>query len=133
LGVAASGIAVVSLAMQVAHSIQKLKDFYSLIASAPAEILLAIDEIDALSWILEGIDSSVQESLFSDSRTKIVITKCYHLCQSSAETLKSLVEDLEDGVAKGRGRGGIKFAMKQGALKSLRRRLESAKMAMILA
>ncbi|KAH6669557.1 hypothetical protein B0J14DRAFT_432565, partial [Halenospora varia] len=133
LGVAASGMAVISLAMQVAQSLKKLKDFCSLIASAPTEILLALDEIEALSLILEDIDNSMQESLFSDARTKLVLLRSYKLCRSSGETLKVLVEEMDEALQKGRKRGGLKYAMKQSVLDSVRRRLESTKGMLILA
>ena len=133
LAVAASGISVVSFAIQIAESIQKLKYFYSLVQSAPTDILLLIDEIETLSLILEDIDRSVQNSVFLDPHTKGVVMRSYTLCQKSGVSLKTLVQELEQGLKAGKKKGALKVALKNDKIEEFRKRLESAKMTMSLA
>ena len=133
LGVIASGMTVVSLAIQVAESIQKLKAIHSLVADAPEDLRLALDEVEILSLILEDVDRSIQEQLFLDPRTRIAVAKSYRLCWSSGEALKSLVKQLERGMFKGKKRGSLKVAMKKDEMELFRKRLDGAKSTMLLA
>jgi hypothetical protein len=133
LGAVASGVGVVSFAFQVTESIQKLKAFYSLVRSAPAEILFLLDELETLSLILEDIDRSCQNELFLDPYTKGVVMRSYRLCQSSGQGLGCLVKELEQGINIGKKSGGIKLALKKDMIDDLRQRLESAKSTMLLA
>lgn len=133
LGVAASGISVVSLAIQVAESIKKLRDFCDLMKAAPEEIRLALDEVETLSMIMEDIDREIQGELFLDPRAKAIIMRSYRHCRDSSETLHSLVTELEGSLAKGRKRGSFKIAIKQEKIDNLRKKLEGAKATMTLA
>jgi hypothetical protein len=58
LGVVSSGMAVVSLAIQLAENIKKLKDFCQAVREAPDNLLRVIDELETLSSVLEGVDRS---------------------------------------------------------------------------
>lgn len=133
LGVVASGMSVVSLAIQVAESINKLKAFYSLVQSAPTEILLLLDELETLSLILEDIDSSTRDGLFLNPRVKVAVMRSYRLCRSSGEALARLAAELELGVNARKRRGGLKAAMKKEKIDELRKRLENTKVTMMLA
>ena len=77
LGVVSSGMAVVSLAIQVAESIQKVRSFCSFIQSAPDDILLAIEELEILSVVLEHVDRSLQQHVFSDPKVRRVVLRSY--------------------------------------------------------
>jgi hypothetical protein len=129
----ASGFAVVSLAIQVAENIKRLKSFCGLIKDATEEVLLAVDELETLSLVLEDIDQSMQEQLFLDPRVKAVVLRSYRLCRSSGEALASLVSELEEDIVKGKKRASLKAAWKKEKIDVFRRRIESAKSAMFLA
>jgi hypothetical protein len=133
LGVIASGMSVVSLGIQVAESIQKLRGFYALIREAPTEILLLLDELETLSLILEDIDQSIQGNVFLDPRIKAAVMKSYRLCSNIGEALRSLVKELEDGIGKGKKRSGFKMALKKDKIEEIKKRLESSKATMLLA
>lgn len=133
LGAAASGMSVVSLAIQVAESIKKLKDFHDLMKAAPEEIRLAIDEIETLSFILADVDRDMQQQVSLDPRTKSIVLRSYRLCRNGNEALRSLVVELEEQLGKGKKRGSFKVAMKQDKIESFRKKLDSAKATMLLA
>lgn len=113
LGLAASGFAVVSLAIQVAENINKLKAFISRVKDAPSDVLFVIDELETLSLVLEDVDRGMQESIFLDPRIKSVVMRSYRLCKSSGDALNRLVIELETELEKGKKRGGFKVVMKR--------------------
>jgi hypothetical protein len=133
LGVAASGMNVVSLAIQIAESLKKLKDFCDLMKAAPEAIRVAIDEVETLSFILEDIDRDMQTQCFPDQETKAAVLKSYKLCWNSNEALKALVANLQRQLTKGKKRGRFKVAMNQDKIESFQNNLESAKVTMLLA
>ncbi|KAH7317327.1 hypothetical protein BKA65DRAFT_557532 [Rhexocercosporidium sp. MPI-PUGE-AT-0058] len=133
LGVVSSGMAVVSLAIQAAESIEKLKSFYSLIQSAPEDILFAIDELETLSMVFEEVDRSMQQQLFLDPRVKVTVLRSFRLCRSSGDGLKSLVDGLHAEVMKRKRRGSFKVALKAEKIKDFVKKLENTKGMMILA
>ncbi|KAH6711298.1 hypothetical protein BKA61DRAFT_692914 [Leptodontidium sp. MPI-SDFR-AT-0119] len=133
LGTVASGFAVVSLAIQVAETIHKLKSFHSLMQSAPADILFAIEELETLSMVLEDVDRSMQEQLFLDPRVKGAVMRSWRLCKVAVDGLVSLMGGLEEGPGKGKLRGSLRVAMKKGEMDDFRKKIESAKTTMQLA
>jgi len=133
LGVVASGMSVVSLGIQIAESIQKLRAFYALVQAAPADILLPLDELETLSLILEDIDQSFQDEAFLNARAKLIIMKSYRLCRNSGQALTALAKDLEQGIQSGKRKGAFKIALKKDKLEDLRKRLESTKSTLQLA
>jgi hypothetical protein len=133
LGVVSNGMAVVSIAIQVAESIEKLKSFYSLIQSAPEDILFAIEELETLSMVFEEVDRSMQQQLFLDPRVKVTVLRSLRLCRSSGDGLKSLVNGLHAEVMKRKRRGSFKVALKAEKIKDFVKKLENTKGMMILA
>lgn len=119
LGAVASGFAVVSLAIQVAETINKLRNFYSLMQSAPADILFAIEDLETLSLILEDVDRSVQQQVFLDPKAKLGVMRSWRLCKTATQGLVALVERLENNLGGAKGKGkmrAIGVAMKKGEI-----------------
>ncbi|KAF4624646.1 hypothetical protein G7Y89_g13524 [Cudoniella acicularis] len=139
LGVVASGMGVISLAIQLADSIKTLKELFSSMKAAPQEIFLAIEEVETLSLILEDINRSMREEIFLDPRTKVLAARSWRLCFASAEALRGLVGELEKSLGVGKdGKGGsvkgrFKVAVKREVMEGFRRRVEGAKMSLLLA
>ena len=127
IGVVSSGVAVVSLAIQVAESIEKLKSFYSLIQSAPEDILFAMDEFETLSMVFEEVDRSMQQQLFLDPRVKVAVLRSLRLCRSSGDGLKRLVDGLQAEVMKRKIRRSFKAALKTEKIKDFVKQLENTK------
>lgn len=59
--VIAGGLSVVSLAIQLSESIQKLRDFYESVKEFSNDIRLGLDEIGILSLVLQDIEQSIQD------------------------------------------------------------------------
>jgi hypothetical protein len=133
LAVVASGMGVVSLAFQVADSIQRLKDFCALMKDVPEEIRLAIEEVELLSLILEDIDRDVQQELLVSPAIKFAVMKSLRLCRAGENALRSLAKDMEDSIARSKKRGAFKAAMKKDKMELFRKKLENAKSTFLLA
>jgi hypothetical protein len=133
LAVVSSGMGVVSLAFQVADSIQKLKDFCALMKDVPEEIRLAIEEVEILSLILEDIDRNVQQESLISPIIKFAVMKSLRLCRTSGNALGSLAKDMENGIVRSKKRGAFKAAMKKDKMELFRKKLETAKSTFLLA
>ncbi|CZT03026.1 uncharacterized protein RAG0_09920 [Rhynchosporium agropyri] len=133
LGTIASGFAVISLAIQIAETIQSLKNFHILMQSAPTDILFAIEELETLSMVLEDVDRSMQEQVFLDPRIKLMVVKSWRMCQVATDGLVELVNKLEEHIGKGKMRAKFKFAKRKGQIDEFRTRIECAKTTMLLA
>jgi hypothetical protein len=73
LSAAASGIAVVSLAIQLAESVKKLHDFWESVKDAPKHFCAIQTDLRLLSTILEKID---REEDLSDPYIRDVLKNC---------------------------------------------------------
>lgn len=133
LGVVASGISVMSLAFQVADSIKKLKDFCDFVKDAPEEIRLTLDEMEAMTLVLEDIDESVQVQNNLPLSTKNAVAKSICLCRTCAATLQSLVMELRNGLAKQKRRTSFKVALTRENLMNIKARIECSKSTLLLA
>jgi len=133
LAVVSSGMGVVSLAFQVADSIQRLKDFCALMGDVPEEIRLAIEEVEILSLILEDIDRDIQQELLVSPIIMFAVKKSLRLCRAGGNALGSLAKDMENGIVRSKKRGAFKAAMKKDKMEIFRKKLEAAKSTFLLA
>ena len=133
LAVVASGMSVVSLAIQVAENLEKLKRFWELIEAAPEEVRLAFEEVEILSLVLEDIDRGVQQQLLLSPAIKVAVMKSLRLCRSCGDALGALAKEMENSIMFGRRRGGLKVALKQEKMNIFKRKLENAKATFLLA
>lgn len=131
LGVVASGIAVAQLAGQIAGSIVKLKDFWSQVKEAPAEINYLLRELESLNLMLQQMqDDRSQQSLLPLSTHNICVQKSLELCKDCAREMCDLVNDLASKVQSkkewGKKVGSAKIVLKKEDIKNLKRRLKSS-------
>ena len=91
---AASGIAVASIAIQLADSIKKLYEFWESVQDAPNDIRAVVKELRLLSAVLEGIQSN-ERRYGPDPTTTSVLESC----ADKVTALLGLVDDLEPGFA----------------------------------
>lgn len=75
LSVAASGVGVVSLAIQLADSINKLYHFWNSVQDAPADLRAMVEELRLLSAVLNGIGSN-EKRYKPDPTTTSVLESC---------------------------------------------------------
>ncbi|KAF3069744.1 hypothetical protein GL218_07876 [Daldinia childiae] len=131
LGVAASGIAVAQIAIQVGGTVVKLKQLWDEVKDVPDDIADLMDQIDCLDpvlWEVEnGFNKSELPSMLWDNLASKSTTR---YCRKALENLTAMVEELnlQINTAK-RGRRkivAIKVLLKKDSIKKLERRLENA-------
>ena len=90
---AASGIAVISLAIQLGDSIKKLCEFWTSVKEAPDDVRTITADLQLLSSLLTGIAS--EEQHFPDPTLVIALKACY----DNVTKLVRIANDMESGFA----------------------------------
>ena len=132
LSVAASGLAVVSITVQLAESVKKICDFWKSIEEAPEEIRELASESDLLLSVLGQVASEAQhvdpDAAFIAAMESCSI-KVKHLC--------TLIRKLEPGFSSSSSRTlrwtAMKAVLKMGEVKKFKKGLESAKLTLVMA
>ena len=123
---AASGIAVVSLTLQIVESISKFHDFFESMKMAPTEVKFIIQDLTQLSSILDGIK-------FDEQRYNDILSTCVE----KMDVLSAIVNELEPGFQsanhKHRKWTAFRTARKGTILKRFRDMLEETKRTLSLA
>jgi hypothetical protein len=132
-GIVSSGLSVFSLAIQIASSIKTLKNFLDIAKEIPAEVRLAIDELEVLSLVLQDIEQSVGDQSASSPRIRLAVEKAIGLCKASNTALLVVAEEISEMVGKGKRWASVKGALKRDKMARLRGQLESSKTLLILA
>ena len=124
LAVAASGIAVGSLAIQITQSVSKLLDLLESMKSAPEDIQVISRDLRELS--------SVLDQMRFEEETHILGTTC----AEKIKKLMTIVEELEPGFQSGsnahRRKTAFKTALRVQLLKKLSQSIEETKTTLIL-
>ena len=93
LSAAASGMAVVSLAVQMAESFKKAHDFWSSIKDAPEDIRIISQDLRLLSSILAQAAKELQHIEPDD-----VLIAAMEGCSSKVRSLTSIMDEIEAGL-----------------------------------
>jgi hypothetical protein len=88
LGAASSVIAVISLGLQLANSVQRLVDFWDSVKDAPSEVAEIRSQLKVLGALLRSIESDTHQSL-SDSESSLG-NDCLLICKASVAKLEKL-------------------------------------------
>jgi hypothetical protein len=123
-------IGVVSLGVQLAESLQKVKLFYDTVRDAPARLADIIDEIGSLSDILAELE---QDPTSSGVSTGPTMQRCVAACRKAVDRFSILADSLESRMKRSKGRGSVRFAMKNKSIESVIASLESSKSNLVLA
>lgn len=94
LSAAASGLAVASIAIQLADSVKKLHDFWDSIKDAPETVRVITNDLKLLSSVLADIASEAQHG-----ELDVVLEGVLSACTTSVDALNTIVNDLEPGFA----------------------------------
>jgi len=129
LGIAASGIGIASLALQVGDCIVRLKGFWDAVKDAPEEINHLIEEIETLSSVLSDFETSEQPELNLGREST---SKCLQFCKKAVGILDSVVKDIEANIKKRKRVGSVKAVLKRDAIEKLRERLMTAQSMLML-
>lgn len=124
IGLVASGAGIASLAVQIAQSIKKLKEFYDSVRDAPRDLVYLLQYLDILDQHIQEfaqLETSDQWTTNSEGfRQSIAV------CQSQAQEVLSIVKQLEAAIAGNRKWGSIKAVLKNHDLRKVDERLNRA-------
>lgn len=110
LSAAASGITVVSLAIQLAESVKKLHDFWESVKDAPKHFCAIQTDLQLLSTILEKID---REEDLSDPYIRDVLKNCEGQVASLVATVNDIVPGFKAESRRTRAWATLKAAFKK--------------------
>lgn len=123
-------VGVVSLGVQLAESVQKVKRFYNDVKDAPERLADVIDEIESLSDILIDLEGS--HSL-DGTGVSSNMQRCVAACRKAVERFSTYVNGLESRLKRSKRRGSVKIALKSENIEEVISRLESSKSNLVLA
>jgi hypothetical protein len=129
LGIAASGIGIASLALQVGDCIVRLKGFWDAVKDAPEEIKHLLEEIETLSSVLSDFETNEQPELDLGHEST---SRCLEFCKKALGILDSVVKEVEANMRKRKRVGSVKAVLKRDAIKKLKERLMSAQSMLML-
>ena len=131
LSVAASGIAVASVALQLAGSVKQIYEFWNSVKEAPDEIRAITQDLRVLSSVLARIANEAQHH-----EPEATLEAALNGCLANVKILTSLLKGIEPGFASTRSRtrkwSALKAVLKRGQLVKFREALEWAKSTLML-
>jgi hypothetical protein len=103
LNTAASGMAIVSLAIQLVGSVREIRRFLRSISQAPEELKRLIDLLEQLELILEQVGMLVQRqrgnTRLGESGVLASVLKAVNTCESKLAVLEGVVEATKQAAA----------------------------------
>ncbi|KAI9719084.1 MAG: hypothetical protein M1812_003714 [Candelaria pacifica] len=129
---AASGIAVASLAIQLAENVKKLYEFWQSVKDAPDDVRTCVGDLRLLSAALDNVAS--RESIQGPN---LIVTEILNNCVGKIKILSGIVESFEAGFASTKARvrkwSAFKAALKIEKIRKFRIALQEVKITLILA
>lgn len=132
LSAAASGIAVVSIAIQVSDSLQKVSDFIESIQEAPEEMESTFSELQVLSSLLEDIRLH-NPLLSTNSSAQAILGSLEKKISSFMDLVNRYKPGLQSPDRRRRTWSAFRVASKREKFKKLRDSLNDTKSTLILA
>lgn len=131
LGVAASGIAIAQISLQVGGAVRKLKQLWNEVKDVPDDIADLMEHIDCLSLAVWESENNIEQNslpsiVWDDSASKLAST----YCRKALRNLTTMIDELNlqiDNAKKGRRKiAAFQVLLKKDLLKKLEKRLENA-------
>lgn len=134
LSAAASGMAVVSLAIQLVGSVRDVQRFLRSVAGAPKELRRVIDLLEQLELILENIEAVMEgqqtQSEGQHRGLSEAIFRAVRSCECKLKMVESVIEAAEKSAAASsktaRSLGSFKLACKKSDIKELEAQIHDA-------
>jgi hypothetical protein len=134
LSAAASGIAVVSLALQLVSSVREIRRFLHSILKAPEELKRLIDLLEQLELILEQVSFLVQKQQVNaglwNTRAMTSVLRAIHTCERKLEMLEAVVEATKKASTNSNRAaqklGGFKLACRKENIRGIERQINEA-------
>jgi hypothetical protein len=123
-------VGVVSLGVQLAGSIQKVKRFHGAVKDAPERLASIIEEFESLSEILTVMEG---KHVSANNHPEPGLQRCIATCQATVDHFSAYANSLEAQIKRHKRRGSMKFAMKSESVEGVISRLESSKSNLVLA
>lgn len=132
LSAAASGMAVVSLALQLGESIKQLYDFWGSVKDAPEDIRAITTDLGLLSSVLAEMASEEQHS-----GPDPTLTAVQQACRDKVRKIAKLTDEMEPGFASKSPRirkwSAFKAVLKGEKIQKLQKVLDGLKSTLMLA
>lgn len=106
LSAAASGIALVSLAIQLVDSVREIRRFLRDVSEAPKELRRLTDLLEQLELILENIGALVERQQHHAPETPIDVSASILRAMRTCESKLKLLEDVVEAAKKTSTRNG---------------------------
>jgi hypothetical protein len=129
-GVAAGVFYVVSLSIQLAESVQKVKGFYANVKNAPPRLADLLEEIAEMSELIKELD---HEQLSTGVVTSPLMKRCIESSLKAVEYFAAFSVELDTRVKRRKIGGGVKFALGKEEIERMLNRVERAKSLLTLA
>lgn len=126
----ASGAGLLSLAIQLLESSQKLKGLYNASRNAPRTIEDLCFELETLSLQLRQLESHRRLDRFG---TTEVLDRCIAVCEQRTTRIRDVVDAMVRYMRRSSAFGGIYTAFKEPEMKKLLVEVEQAKSSLSLA
>ncbi|KAN0109982.1 ankyrin [Hyaloscypha variabilis] len=131
IGTVASGIAIAQLAASIANSIVAIKEGWSQVQDAPAEVDNLMRQIDSLNLILQHIEhDQSQEDLPQLSSANLCVRQSLALCEEGAAELAALADELTAKIHGKQGwrkkLGSANIVLRKADIKKLKSRMKNA-------
>jgi hypothetical protein len=129
-GVAAGVFGVVSLSIQLAESVQKVKGFYANVKNAPPRLADLLEEIAEMSELIKELE---HEQRSTSVATSPLMNRCIESSLTAVEYFTTFSLELDTRVKRRKIGGGVKFALDQEEIERMLNRVERAKSLLTLA
>lgn len=134
LSAAASGMAVVSLAIQLVGSVRKIRCFLRSVSEAPEELRRVHDLLEQLELILVQVETLIEtqrrNALFEEAGVPTSVLRAIKTCESKLALLEGLVEASKQASASStravRTTGSFKMACKKKDIQGFENQLHDA-------
>jgi formyltetrahydrofolate hydrolase len=125
----ASGAGLVSLAIQLLESSQKLKGFCNTCKDAPQTVADLSFELETMSLSLRQLDNHRRADVLDDQ----LLSRCVMSCTRMNTKIEAAVAKMDGLLKKFRGVGRVYTAFKEPEMQKLLEQLEHAKSSMLFA
>lgn len=129
-GIAAGAFGVISLGVQLAESVQKVRGFCANVKNAPSRLADLIEEIAEMSDLVKELEHKNQSA---DLVASPIMQRCIKSSRKAIGYFETFAGELQDRMERGKLRGRSSFAMRQKDIEQMLVRLERAKTLLVLA
>lgn len=129
-GVAAGVFGVVSMSIQLAESVQKVRSFRANFKQACPRLADLVEEIDETYDLMKELEHQTQNT---GAVPTLLMCRCINSSRRAVEYFAQVTSELEIYANRRKIRGGIKFALSQDEIARMLSRMERAKGLLVLA